>query len=177
VEGGVDAMRVEIRTNLEREVKARLETKTKSEVMDAVAGVCKFAVPTAMVSDESKALAQQMVRDLAGRGIDVKKMPALPEEAFREQAERRVRLGLFVEALIAKEAIAGTDEQVREIAASIASSYEKPEEVVDYIMKDETRVANLRAQATESNVTNWVLGKAKSVEEAVDFDKLMSGQF
>ena len=177
VEGGVEAMRAEIQTNLEREVKARLETKTKSEVMDAVAGVCSFAVPTAMVSDESKALAQQMMRDLAGRGIDVKKMPALPEEAFREQAERRVRLGLFVEALIAKETVSGTEEQVRELAANIASSYEKPEEVVEYIMKDETRVANLRAQATETNVTNWVLGKAKSVEEAVDFDKLMSGQF
>lgn len=177
VEAGVDAMREEIRTNLTREVNTRLETKTKAEVMEAVAGVCEFAVPTAMVDEESKALSQQMMRDLAGRGIDVKKMPPMPADTFKTQAERRVRLGLFVDALIKQENIAGTDEQVREIAKDIASSYEKPEEVVEYIMKDENRVTNLRAQATETNVTEWILAKAKTTEEAVDFDKLMSGQF
>ena len=44
-------------------------------------------------------------------------------------------------------------------------------------MKDRNRVANLRAQATETNVTEWILGKAKTVDETVEFDKLMSGQF
>ena len=68
-----------------------------------------------------------------------------------------MRLGLFVEALISQENISGSDEQVREIAADIASSYEKPEEVIEYIMKDQNRVGNLRAQATENNVTEWIL--------------------
>ena len=177
VKGGVDAMRAEIRANLEREVNMRLETKTKSEVMDAVSAACTFAVPTAMVAEESEALSQQMLRDLAARGIDVKKIPAMPADAFKPQAERRVRLGLFVEALISQENISGSDEQVREIAADIASSYEKPEEVIEYIMKDQNRVGNLRAQATENNVTEWILAKAKTVEETVEFDKLMAGQF
>ena len=176
VKGGVDAMRAEIRANLEREVNMRLETKTKSEVMDAVSAACTFAVPTAMVAEESEALSQQMLRDLAARGIDVKKIPAMPADAFKPQAERRVRLGLFVEALVAKENITGTDEQVRAIATDIASSYEKPEEVVEYIMNDQNRVTNLRAQATENNVTEWVLGQAKTTEETVEFDKLMAGQ-
>ena len=176
VEGGVEAMRAEIRANLEREVKTRLETKTKAEVMEAVAKACTFAVPTCMVAEESESLREQMIMDLNARGLDVKKMPKLPADMFQGQAERRVRLGLFVEALLQQEKISGTDEQVREIAQSIASSYEKPEEVVEYIMKDQNRVANLRAQATENNVTEWVLGKAKTTEEAVEFDKLMAGQ-
>lgn len=177
VKDGIEAMRAEIRANLDREVKARLETKTKAEVMEAVANACDFALPTVLVNDQCEALRQQMESDLAGRGIDVKKMPAMPVDAFKPQAERRVRLGLFVEALIAQEKITGSDDQVREIASDIASSYEKPEEVIDYIMKDQNRVANLRAQATENNVTEWVLGKAKTVEETVEFDKLMAGQF
>ena len=177
VKGGVEAMRAEIRANLEREVKARLETKTKAEVMEAAANACDFALPTVLVNDQCEALRQQMESDLAGRGIDVKKMPAMPVDAFKPQAERRVRLGLFVEALISQENISGSDEQVREIAADIASSYEKPEEVIEYIMKDHNRVGNLRAQATENNVTEWILAKAKTVEETVEFDKLMAGQF
>ena len=52
-----------------------------------------------------------------------------------------------------------------------------PEEVIEYIMKDQNRVGNLRAQATENNVTEWILAKAKTVEETVEFDKLMAGQF
>ena len=177
VKGGVEAMRAEIRANLEREVKARLETKTKAEVMEAAANACDFALPTVLVNDQCEALRQQMESDLAGRGIDVKKMPAMPVDAFKPQAERRVRLGLFVEALISQENISGSDEQVREIAADIASSYEKPEEDIEYIMKDQNRVGNLRAQATENNVTEWILAKAKTVEETVEFDKLMAGQF
>ena len=131
----------------------------------------------AALRQENEALRQQMESDLAGRGIDVKRMPAMPVDAFKPQAERRVRLGLFVEALISQENISGSDEQVREIAADIASSYEKPEEVIEYIMKDQNRVGNLRAQATENNVTEWILAKAKTVEETVEFDKLMAGQF
>ena len=92
VKGGVEAMRAEIRANLEREVKARLETKTKAEVMEAAANACDFALPTVLVNDQCEALRQQMESDLAGRGIDVKKMPAMPVDAFKPQAERRVRL-------------------------------------------------------------------------------------
>ncbi len=177
VKAGVEAMRAEIRANLEREVKARLEAKTKAEVMEAAFKACTFDLPTCVVDEQCEALRQQMETDLAGRGIDSKKMPAMPADAFKPQAERRVRLGLFVEALIAQEHITASEEQVREIAADIASSYEKPEEVVEFIMKDRNRVANLRAQATETNVTEWILGKAKTVDETVEFDKLMSGQF
>jgi trigger factor len=176
VNDGVEAMRKEIKQNLEREVKARLEAKTKAEVMDAVAKACTFAVPQTLVADESKSLSEQMMRDLAARGIDVKKMPPVPADTFKDQAERRIRLGLFVDALLQKEKLAGTDEQVRATATDIASSYEQPDEVVKYIMKDQNRVANLRAQATENNVTEWVLGKAKTTEEKVEFDKLMAGQ-
>lgn len=176
VEGGVEAMRKEIRANLEREVKARLEMKTKAETMEAADKICQFAVPQVLVQNEAANLGQQMVRDLMARGIDTKNMPQVPPEAFLEQANRRVRLGLFVDALINKEKVAGSDEQVREMAENIAASYEEPKEVVDYIMNNQERVAGLRAQATESNVCEWILSKAKTVEEKLDFNKLMTGQ-
>lgn len=177
VKAGVDAMRAEIRANLEREVKARLEAKTKAEVLEAAFQAAKFDLPVCVVNEQCEVLRQQMESDLAGRGIDPKKMPAMPIDTFKPQAERRVRLGLLVETLVAQEKITASEEQVREIAADIASSYEKPEEVVEFIMKDRNRVANLRAQATETNVVEWILGKAKTVEETVEFDKLMAGQF
>ena len=44
-------------------------------------------------------------------------------------------------------------------------------------MKDQNRVASLKNQATERNVTEWVLAHAKTTEEKVDFDELMATQF
>ncbi len=176
VEGGVEAMRAEIRNNLEREVKARLELRTKSEVLEAVANTVKFAVPTALVNDEAENLSQQMLRDLQARGIDTKKIPQMPIETFKAQAERRVRLGLFVDALIRQENVGGTDEQVKALADEIAASYENPAEVAEYFLKDAARAANLKSQATETNVTEWILNHAKTTEETVDFDQLMAGQ-
>lgn len=62
------------------------------------------------------------------------------------------------------------------MANDIAASYEHPEEVVEYILKDQNRVASLTGQATENNVTKWVLDHAKTTEEKVDFDQLMAMQ-
>lgn len=118
-----------------------------------------------------------MMRDLAARGIDVKKMPKMPANTFAAQAENRVRMGLFVDALIQAEKVEGTDEQVKALAEDMAASYETPDEVVGYIMKDQNRVASLKNQATERNVTEWVLAHAKTTEEKVDFDELMATQF
>lgn len=176
VEGGVEAMRAEIRENLEREVQARLDIMTKRETMEAASAACTFAVPTALVMREAEVLSQQMMNDLAARGINVKKMPPLDPSHFAEEATKRVRLGLFVDALIRKEQIQGSDEQVKEMAEKIAASYENPAEVIDYIMNNPERVSSLRAQATETNVSKWILSKAKTEEETLDFEKLMTGQ-
>ena len=86
-------------------------------------------------------------------------------------------MGLFVDALIQAEKVEGTDEQVKALAEDMAASYETPDEVVGYIMKDQNRVASLKNQATERNVTEWVLAHAKTTEEKVDFDELMATQF
>lgn len=177
VEDGVEAMRKEIRANLEREVKARLEMRTRGEVFEVASKHVTFAVPKALVNEEAERLSEQMMRDLAARGIDVKKMPKMPANTFAAQAENRVRMGLFVDALIQAEKVEDTDEQVKALAEDMAASYETPDEVVGYIMKDQNRVASLKNQATERNVTEWVLAHAKTTEEKVDFDELMATQF
>lgn len=174
-----EKMREDILQNLQREVKARLEQHNKALVMKAIEEKLTFDLPQSMIAEEEKGLAQQALTDLAARGLDVSKMKMdkLPTHLFTEQAKRRIRLGLFMSKMIAEQKIVVEDEAVRALAQNIASSYEKPEEVVEFIMKDANRVSNLRAQIMEENVTDWIYGQAKTTEEAVEFDKLMSGNF
>jgi trigger factor len=55
-----------------------------------------------------------------------------------------------------------------------AQSYEHPEEVVRWYYAQPQRLGEVEALAIESNVVEWVLGKAKVIDKAAVFDELMS---
>jgi trigger factor len=114
--------------------------------------------------------------DLKARGIpDADKAP-IPEEIFRPQAERRVRLGLIVAELVEKNSLHATEDQVQAHVEELAGSYEKPAEVVRWYLSDAERVAEVRAAVTENNVTEFALKNLKKVEKALSFEELMGQQ-
>ena len=178
VEGGVEAMRQEIRANLEREVKSRIDVKNRTEVFETLAKTLTFAVPAALIDNEAASLRDNLIRVLKarnpkGRQIE-KSVPAV--DAFRAEAENRVRLGLFVAELSAKEKLAATEEAVKEAAKTIASSYQEPDDVVSYLLNDQASRNQLFNQVQEENIARWVLEHAKTEDVAVDFDAVMAGQ-
>ena len=169
----VDQLKKEVETNLKREVKSRLTARTKEGVFNALIEQAKFALPVVMVRDEAARIGNEYREQLAARGLDVKNMPNLDPQVFAPQAERRVRLGLLVSKLIADNKIKAEPEQVKTFAAEMASAYEKPEEVTEWYLKDQNRYAELSAAVIENNLVDFVLGKGKTSDEAIDFDVLM----
>jgi UDP-glucose 4-epimerase len=101
---------------------------------------------------------------------------ANPGDLFKDQAERRVRLGLIVAELVRANNLLATPEQVKTHVEELASSYEKPEDVAHWYYGDEGRMAEIEAVVTENNVANYVLGKAKVTDKKVSFDELMGPQ-
>lgn len=171
-EGEVEKMRAEIRSNLEREVESRLKSRTKDAVMDALVAASSFELPKALVAEDQQRLAEMARADMASRGMDVKNAN-IPTELFAAQAERRVRLGLLVGELVAKEGLSVRPDQIRKLVEDLAQSYERPQEVISWYLSDRKRVAELEAVALENNVVDWALAKAKTVDSAVAFDELM----
>ena len=111
--------------------------------------------------------------DLKQRGVkDADKAP-IPEDVFRPQAERRVRLGLVVAELVRTNSLSPKPEQIKTHIEELAASYEKPQDVVRWYYSDNRRLAEVQAIVIENNVTDFVLSKAKIVEKAIDFDELM----
>jgi trigger factor len=111
--------------------------------------------------------------DLKQRGIkDADKAP-IPEEIFRPQAEKRVRLGLVVAELVRTNDLQAKPEQLKAHIEELAASYEKPQDVVRWYLSDNRRMAEVEAVVIENNVTDFVLGKAKVTEKAISFDDLM----
>jgi trigger factor len=175
-EGTVEGLRSDIRKNLEREVKFRLLARNKQSVMDALVSKAELDLPKSSVQSEVDRLIEGARADLKQRGIkDADKAP-IPEEMFRPQAERRVRLGLVVAELVRTHNLQAKPEQIKAHVEELAASYEKPADVVRWYFSDRQRLGEVEAIVIENNVTEFVLSKAKVVEKTVPFDELMGQQ-
>ena len=177
-DGSIEGLRADIRKNLEREVKARLQARNKQAVMDLLVTQAELDLPKASVEAEIARLREDMLADLKQRGMkDVEKFQAqLPDDIFREQAERRVRLGLIAAELVRANELEPKPEQVKAHVEELASSYEHPEEVVRWYYANPERMTNVEALVLENNVTDFVLGKAQVTEKTLSFDDLMGQQ-
>ena len=169
----VDGLRADIRKNLEREVKFRLLARNKQAALDALASKAELDLPNASVQSELQRLVEAARADLKQRGMkDADKAP-IPEDMFKPQAERRVRLGLVVAELVRAQNLSARPEQIKAHIYELAASYEKPSEVVRWYYGDNKRMAEVEAIVIENNVTNYVYRTAKISDKTVDFDELM----
>ncbi len=169
----VEGLRADIKKNLEREVKFRLLARNKQAVMDALLAKSVLDLPNSSVQAELNRMVESARADLKQRGIkDADKAP-IPEDVFRPQAERRVRLGLVVAELVRTHSLHAKPEQIKAHIEELAASYEKPAEVVRWYYGDNRRMAEVEAIVIENNVTEFVLSQARIIEKSVAFDELM----
>ena len=172
-EATVEGLRADIRKNLDREVKYRLLARNKQAVMDALISKAELDLPKSSVQAELDRMVEGARADLKQRGIkDADKAP-IPDDIFRPQAERRVRLGLVVAELVRSNGLEAKPEQIKAHVEELAGSYEKPADVMRWYYSDNRRMAEVEAVVIESNVTDFVLSKAKLTEKAIAFDDLM----
>ena len=170
----VEGLRADIRKNLEREVKFRLLARNKSAVMDALVATAELDLPKSSVQAELDRMTEAARADLKQRGIkDADKAP-IPDDIFRPQAEKRVRLGLVVAELVRKNELQAKPDQLKAHIEELAASYEKPQEVVRWYLGDNRRMAEVESVVIENNVTDFVLSKAKVSEKEISFDDLMA---
>jgi len=172
-DASVDGLRSDIQKNLEREVKFRLLARNKQAAMDALLSKAQLDLPKASVQSELERLIENARADLKQRGVkDADKAP-IPEEVFRPQAERRVRLGLVVAELVRTHNLQARPEQIKAHIDDLAASYEKPGDVVRWYYGDNKRMAEVEAIVIENNVSEFVLAQATIAPKTVDFDELM----
>ena len=172
VNDGIDKLKADVKENLQREVTARLEARTKQSAMNALLSVAKFPVPHAAVEEQREALVHDAIENMKAQGINLPN-DSIPANAMLDQAEQRVRLGLQISAIVEKEKITSTDEQIKALADNIAKSYEDPKEVVDWYLNNPQHKAELAAVVVENNVVAWILKNAQVKKEPISFENLM----
>ena len=175
IEGGtIDALRADVKKNLEREVKFRVLARNKSAVMDALLASAELDLPQALVANETGRLVESARADLKQRGVKDAATAPIPAELFTAQAERRVRLGLVVAELVRSQNLQAKPEQLQAHIEEMSQSYEKPAEVMRWYLSDRQRMAEVEAVVIENNVANHVLTTAKVTDKVLPFDDLMT---
>ncbi|HOX69204.1 MAG TPA: trigger factor [Burkholderiaceae bacterium] len=174
LDGSMESLRKDVRSNLEREVKARVMTRNKGSVMEVLLKNSELDVPAALVDDEAKRLVESTIADMKQRGAKDMDKAQIPTKIFQPQAERRVRLGLVVSELVRANNLQAKPEQLQAYIEEMAQSYEKPSEVVSWYLGDKQRMADVEVVVVENNVAEFVMSRGKAIDKDVPFDELMA---
>lgn len=171
-DGGIDAFRVEVRNNMERELRQALRNKLKGRVLEALLERTEVEVPGALVSQEIESLRRQAIRQFGG---DEARFDGsmLPDDMFRAQAERRVSLGLLLGEVIRRESLKADPARVRQMVEETASTYEEPQEVINWYYGNREQLATIEAVALEDQVIDLILGRANVAESACSYEEAL----
>jgi trigger factor len=165
-EGTEEEFRAEVKQNMERELRNAIEASVKNQVMDAVvAAHDDLELPASLIAQEVNAMRQQMFQQFGGGAPqDMDLSSVLPDEMFSEQAERRVKLGLVVAEMIGQFELTAEPAKVREAIEDIASTYQDPEEVINWYYSENEQLAGIESRVLEDAVVEKLLSSAAIAE-------------
>jgi trigger factor len=169
-DGDVEKLKAEVKSNLEREVKRRVQTKLKEQTMELLLQKSTLDLPRSLVEMETDRLRQMTEADMQQRGVQTMKLSA---DMFTGQAERRVRLGLILAEIVQANKLVAQPEQIRDLIQEQAQSYEEPEQVLQWYYQNPERMQEIESLALEENVVAWVAGQAQVEDVTTSFEELM----
>lgn len=162
-DGGLDKFREDVRSNLDRELKGVLMSRLKAGAVEKLVDAHPdLEVPQSMIENEARLLARQA--NAAGDDAFTAYLPA---------ARRRVGAGLLIAELARQNDIRLDPKRVNEALATIASTYEEPEKVVELYTRDPQLMNALRNRVIEDQVVEWIAEHAKHSEQVLSFNEVM----
>ena len=171
-DGDIDSLKVEIRGNLERELKQATTTLLKNRLVDElVKSVPDLEVPQAVVREEAAGMAAQILSS-QGQEPDQELVAKLAGN-FMDQAEKRVRAGLMMGELAQQNSIRVDGARVREAIDTVASTYEEPAEVVQLYYGNQRLLQQVESSVLEEQVVDWVLENAKVTPKDMSFQDVI----
>ncbi|MEM6774139.1 MAG: trigger factor [Pseudomonadota bacterium] len=174
-EGDEASFRSEVAQNMARELRNAVTARVKQQVMDAVIDAyAGLEVPSALVAQEIDNLRQQMFQQFGGAGQDLDLKSLLPDDMFSEKAERRVKLGLVLAELISSYELKADPDALRAAVEEIASTYQDPEEVVNWYYGNQEQLSAVESKVLEDAVVDKLLESAAETETPCSYQEAIA---
>ncbi len=169
-EGGLEQFRKDVRENMEREARTKVDGDVREQVMEGLLEKNPIDVPQAMVQEEMQTMQHEAMQRL---GIeDQDKAP--PMENFREMAEKRVRLGLLLRQVISENAISADEAAIRARVEDMCSGYENAGDMVDMYMGNPQIMQQIEPMVVEQKAIDWLLENGKVKDKKIAFKDYMN---
>ena len=179
-EEGVEKLKADVRKNMDREVKNGLRNQVKAATFDALVAANEVEVPESMLAQEIDRQRQQMIQQFTqqfgAQGAQAFDSSMLPDDLFKEQAEKAVKLGVLVSKVLADAKIEVDPARVEAYINDMASSYEDPTEVIEYFKNDKQQRAQIEAVVLEDQIVDHILAAAKVTNTDVSYEELLKEQ-
>jgi len=170
-EGGNEAFREEVTNNMRRELKTASRNKLKNKIMDGLIEAVDAEIPDALVGGEIEQLRQQAMQQFGGgQNIDAS---MLPDDLFKEQAARRVLLGLVLGEVIQQQELKADPAKVRESIEELASTYESPDDVINWYYGNQEQLATIESSVLEDQVFDYVIEQSDVSDKQVGYQEVI----
>ena len=148
----------------------------KQSLYDGLLEVNDFEVPPAMINSEITNMKQDIARRI---GMDPKDMnPDLfPDDTFKEEATKRVKIGILLNQIIVERDLKPDPDKVREIIEDRAKNYKDPDQVINYFYSDDEQLRNVESISLEEQVVDALKMEAKATEENLTYEDCVSGTY
>lgn len=170
-DGGVDALRQALKENMERELAQGIKAAVKRQVMEGLLSANPIDLPKVLVSEEIDRLAQQAGFPAASG--EAEEAAKIKSSIFETEARRRVALGLLISRLVSAHDIKLDSARVLDHVRAMAATYQEPDEVAQWYLKNPQALEGVRALALEDTVVEWLLERAQVTEQPSSFDAVM----
>ena len=172
----LDKLKEAVRGRLQQEHAAASRQRVKRQLLDKLDEMHKFALPPTLAEDEFKNVWSAVEGDLKAQGrtfADEGTTEEKAREEYRAIAERRVRLGLVLAEIGARNNITVTDEELSRAVVERARQVPGHEQQVwDLYRKNPQAVAALRAPMFEDKVVDFLLELASITDKPVSREEL-----
>lgn len=162
-EGGIEALRQEVTSNMQRELKQLVTANVKDQVFTRLLEKNPVEVPRSLIDSEVAALQGQA----QNQGLDA--------SALEASAERRVKLGVLLSEIVKQNQIQVDPDRVRQNIETVAASYENPDEVVQYYYGNQEMLTGVQTAVIEEQAVEWIMeNSGVAVEDRPSsFDELV----
>lgn len=174
-EGGIEALKKDIKENMTRELEQRLSSLNRENAFNQLMEKNPVELPKALIDQEIENLKHEMYHRIFGpEHKENEKIPDFPRSLFEDQAKRRVHLGLLFSEYVKKHELSVDKERVDARIEKFASAYEKPEEVRSWYQGNPDRMAEIEGLVMEELVSDKILEDATVVEKTMNYEEVMN---
>lgn len=174
-EGGIDALRIQIRQAMQNELDHILREKLKTQVIEQLLALHSIDdLPQVLLDQEF----QRLEIDVQKQGKQQEKNTERPlseevKKGLLQEAEQQVKLGLLFNAVIEKHQLQVDEVRVQQEVERLVSVFQFEQTIRDGFYKNENMMRAIRSATLEEQVIDKLLEEVEYTEKTAEYMEIM----